>query len=111
MHLTSSRKPPAQSITPGLARYRWNIALRSLAATGGGYVLAAASAAWLGRLLPALGMSRLEAVAAATMLAFIVHACAAIWAFAVASTWRATLGILLPAAVLAVGAWATGGAA
>lgn len=111
MHLTSSRKPPAQSTTPGLTRYRWTIAARSVAAIGGGYLLAAASAAWLGRLLPVLGMSRLEAVASATMLAFLVHACAAIWAFAVASTWRATLGILLPAAVLAVGAWASGGAA
>lgn len=111
MHLTSSRKPPAPSAIPGLARYRWNIALRSIAAIGGGYVLAAASADWLGRLLPVLGMSRLEAVATATMLAFIVHACAAIWAFAVASTSRATLGIVLPAAVLALGAWAVGGAA
>jgi len=111
MHLTPGRPSPAPSIKPGLARYRWTIALRSIAAVGGGYVLAAASADWLGRLLPILGMSRLEAVATATMLAFIVQACAAIWVFAVASTRRAIVGIVLPAAVMALGAWAVGGAA
>lgn len=111
MHLTPGRTSPPPSLQPGLARYRWAIALRSLAAIGGGYVLAAASAAWLGRLLPLFGMSRLEAVATATMLAFIVHACAAIWVFAVANTRRAVVGIVAPAAVLALGAWASGGAA
>lgn len=109
MHL--NRPSPAPTIKPGLARYRWEIALRSIAAIGGGYVLAAASADWLGRLLPLLGMSRLEAVATATMLAFIVYACTAIWVFAVAGTRRAILGVVVPAAVLALGAWAIGGAA
>jgi hypothetical protein len=96
----------APSATTALTRYRLAVAMRSVVAIFGGYALAAASAAWLGYLLPMLGMTRLDAVLTAAMLAFVVHACAAIWVFAVASTWRAALAILVPASVLALGAWA-----
>ncbi|MEW7851310.1 iron transporter [Massilia aurea] len=111
MHTTPSRPAPAQAATTALTRYRLAVAVRSLVAIFGGYALSAACAIWLGHLLPALGMTRLDAVLTASMLAFVVHACAAIWVFAIAGTWRAAIGILVPAAVLAVGAWAYGGAA
>lgn len=111
MHTTPSRPAPAQAATTALTRYRLAIALRSLIAIFGGYVLAAAGATCLGYLLPALGMTRLDAVLTATMLAFVVHACAAIWVFAAAGIWRAALGVLVPAAILTLVAWACGGAA
>jgi hypothetical protein len=111
MHNLPGQHPLAPSAITALTHYRLAVALRSLVAIFGGYALAAASAAWLGYLLPVLGMTRLDAVLTAAMLAFIVHACAAIWVFAVASTWRAALGILAPGAILAIGAWAYGASA
>lgn len=71
-------------------RYRGGVAARAVTAIGGGYLLAATSMALLVRLLP---MARADAVILATMLAFVVYLCAVLWVFAVASAWRALLGI------------------
>ncbi|MFT3801843.1 MAG: DUF3649 domain-containing protein [Burkholderiaceae bacterium] len=84
-----------------LGRYRRAVASRALAAIGGGYALAAATAAGLGLMLAQAGMPRADAVLTATMLSFVVHAIAALWAFGCATTRRAWLGIVLPAVVLA----------
>lgn len=81
---------------PGLAHYRLAVASRALAAIGGGYVLATACAGALALALPPLGMARPDAVLTATMLAFVAHAVAAMWAFGCASAWRAWAGIAAP---------------
>lgn len=91
--------------TPLPASYRWLVASRSVAAIFGGYVLAAAWAACMSLWLQKTGMARVDAVSTATMSSFVVHLCAAIWVFAVASTRRAWIGIVLPAALLAALAW------
>lgn len=96
---------------PSLCGYRWVITSRSVAAIFGGYGLAAAFAACLSLVLPQIGMSRPDAVLTATMLAFVLHAVAALWAFSCASAWRTWAGILIPAVLLALLAWVLGGQA
>lgn len=96
-----------------MARYRWGVASRALAATGGGYALAALGAGALGLAFARGGMARPDAVMAGTLLAFVIHACAALWAFGCATAWRAWLGIALPAAFFGalIGLLQTGAAA
>lgn len=94
-----------------MGRYRWAVASRALAATVGGYALASATAAGAGLVLARTGSSGVDAVLWGSMLAFIVHAIAALWAFGCASARRAWLGIGIPAAVLAVLALSLRGAA
>ncbi len=97
------RHPPQRRALPAsLARYRLAVASRALAAIGGGYALAAAAAAALAQALPSLGMPRADAVLTATMLAFVLHAVAALWAFGCASAWRAWGGIAVPALLAAL---------
>lgn len=91
--------------TPLPASYRWLVASRSVAAIFGGYALAAAWAASMSLWLQQTGMTRVDAVTTATMSSFVVHLCAAIWVFAVASTRRAWLGIVLSTALLAASTW------
>ena len=88
-------------VTHPLWRYRLNVASRTLAATAGGYALAAAVAAALSLML-APALTRVDAVLTATMLAWFVYAGAAGWAFYARSAWTAWAGTLLPA--LALGA-------
>ncbi|GAB2463435.1 hypothetical protein GCM10027082_13840 [Comamonas humi] len=82
-------------------RYRAAIASRALAAALGGYALAAAATAAL-TLLLAQSLPRVEAVVWSTMLAWLLYAMAAGWAFWARSAWSAWSGIALPAAVLAL---------
>lgn len=96
---TPESRPRAKTV-PALGRYRWAVASRALAAIGGGYALAAATAAGVGLALARAGSSGVEAVLWASMLAFIVHAIAALWAFGCASARRAWLGIGIPAVLL-----------
>lgn len=96
---------PSIGGTPSLLRYRAAVASRAVAAIGGGYLLAAACAATGARALVWLGMERADAALASTMLAFIIHAVAAMWAFGCASAWRAWAVIGLPGAGLAALAW------
>lgn len=90
---------------PSLGRYRVQVASRSVAAIGGGYVLAATSAAAGALGFQLLGLSRPDATLAATMLSFVIYAIAAMWAFGCASAGRAWSGIGLPAVVLGVLTW------
>ncbi len=100
----SNAAPPAPAPRrkrPGLPlAYRLHVLSRTVAALAGGYALAASAAACLSLWLPSTGMSRPDAVLAATMLAFLVHATAALWAFGCASTRRAWLGIGVPTLLL-----------
>lgn len=93
------------------AAYRWRVASRGVAAIFGGYALAAAWAACMSLWLQQTGMARVDAVTTATMSSFVIHLCAALWVFAVATARRAWLGIALPAALLAAGTVLAGGAA
>ncbi|MYN14846.1 iron transporter [Pusillimonas sp. TS35] len=82
--------------------YRLNVASRAVLAIGGGYVLSALVAASLGAALP---LPRIQAALAATLLAFVVHACFAIWVFCVGSTARAWLGWLVLVLAPALHVW------
>jgi len=75
---------------------------RSLAAIFGGYALAASTGAFLAVALP---IARSQAVLTGMLLAILVCACAALWAFATASAWKAWAGILIPTALLALTTW------
>ena len=81
-------------------RYRLAIASRTAAAVGGGYAVAAGFAAAVSLAL-AQCMPRVEAVLTATMLAWLVYAIAAGWAFYARTAWGAWGGTLLPALALA----------
>lgn len=98
-------KARAAAPAPDLKSYRRQIASRAVAALLGGYTLGSATAACLGAALAALGMARLEAVMAATMLGYVLMAVAAIWAFSCASARRACWGIAAPALALLPLAW------
>lgn len=80
-------------------RYRLAVASRALAAIGGGYTVAALSAAVLALWLP---LERVEAALAGTLASFVIHVCAVMWVFAARSASRAWLGLAVPAAVLGV---------
>lgn len=87
-------------LRPGAeARRIGGIVLRVLAGVGGGYGLAALFTMALSLGLP---MPRAEAVLAATMASFAVHAGAIVWAFAASGPLRAWLGLAVPAAALAL---------
>ncbi|PZP60799.1 MAG: DUF3649 domain-containing protein [Pseudoxanthomonas spadix] len=75
---------------------------RSLAAIFGGYALAASTGAFLAVALP---IARSQAVLTGMLLAILVCACAALWAFAAASAWKAWAGILVPTALMALTTW------
>ncbi|MFH1497497.1 MAG: hypothetical protein ABII82_06690 [Verrucomicrobiota bacterium] len=79
--------------------YRWSIAARAVAATLGGYALAALCAAALALRSDA---PREEAIAAAVLPGFVLQIAAAIWAFWASTVLRAWLGIGLPALVFGV---------
>ncbi len=88
----------------GVLRHpRVGIASRSLAAILGGYALAATTSSFLALALP---MDRAQAVLTGMLVAIVVCACAALWAFAVRTALRAWIGIALPALLMGVGtAW------
>lgn len=81
--------------SPGLSR--WS---RVAAAVLGGYLLASAWAVFCSVVLP----GRAEAALAGMQLGFVVYVGAAIWAFSPVSLGRVWLGLLLPAAGLALSA-------
>lgn len=90
------------------AHPRWGVLSRTLAAILGGYALASVSAVFCAVALPT---ARGQAVLTGMLVAIVVAACAALWAFATRTALRAWLGILVPTLVLAaasrlLGAWA-----
>jgi len=87
-------------------RYRAAVLSRTLAATAGGYVLAAAGSMLCAQVMVLwLGVARTSAVTGATMLAFIIHLIAVLWVFGCASARRAWLGVGIPALVVGILAW------
>lgn len=113
-----NRSSPIASTFPSLstsarlkgifARPGWGVFSRSVAAIVGGYGLAAVTAVFCAVALPG---PRGQAVLTGMLVAIVVAACAALWAFATRTAMRAWLGILLPALLLAaaaraMGAWA-----
>jgi hypothetical protein len=78
-------------------RYRVGVAVRAVAAIGGGYAVAALCSAAVALYLPA---TRAEAALTGTMVAFVVYPCAVLWVFAARSATRAWLGLLWAAAAL-----------
>lgn len=84
--------------TPGAAAWRRiDVAVRIVAAVGGGYALAALSTMLLSVTLP---LARVEAVLAASMASFAVFAAAVVWAFAARSPLWACAGIAIPSLLL-----------
>ena len=81
---------------------------RSLAAIVGGYALAATCSMFFAVALP---IARSQAVLTGMLVAIVLCACAALWAFATRSALRAWLGILLPTALFWLGTQWFGGAA
>ncbi|UUD62329.1 DUF3649 domain-containing protein [Pseudomonas seleniipraecipitans] len=93
-----------------MARYRWLVASRVLAAALGGYALTSALTVLLSLVWP---LPKSQAVLSATMLSFTLYAVAVIWVFSVRSVTRAWLGMVIPTAVIALLCWVlqSGGAA
>lgn len=88
-------------------RYRGAVLSRSVAAIGGGYVLTSIAIALIAVALP---LPRADAVTIATLLSFVVYACAILWVFATASALRAWAGIAGATALLWVVQWLAGSA-
>ncbi|MHB2209366.1 iron transporter [Methylobacterium sp. CM6257] len=84
---------------------RLSVAARVLLAAGGGYVIAALSAALLSLILP---FSRAEAVSTATLVSFAILAGAVIWVFTARTLARAALSLSLLAALLTGALWLAG---
>ena len=80
-----------------LVAYRFMILYRFLLAGFGGYILAALSAILIAQFF---SDARSSAAMSATMIGFLLQACAFIWVFMVNKTLKATLGIVIPCIVL-----------
>lgn len=81
------------------SRYRLQVFSRIVAATVGGYALATAMTVLLTLLWPA---PKGQAVLATNMLGFVWYTIAVMWVFSTKSATRAWLGMLLPAALIAL---------
>ncbi len=81
-----------------MARYRWMVASRCIAAIFGGYALTSAITVFLSLALPG---PRAEVVVLASLLSFLFYLLAILWVFAAKTAWQAWLWILLPTVVLA----------
>lgn len=81
------------------SRYRLQVLSRIVAATVGGYALAAAATVLLTVLWP---LPRSQAVLAANMLSFVWYTIAVMWVFSTKSATRAWVGMVLPTALIAV---------
>lgn len=78
---------------------------RSVAAIVGGYALAATCAMFFAVALP---VARAQAVLTGMLVAIVLCACAALWAFATRTALRAWIGIAAPAALFWLGTLALG---
>lgn len=88
-----------------LARPWLGVLSRALAAILGGYALAATSAMFLAVALP---VARAQAVLTGMLVAIVLCACAALWAFATRTALRAWIGIVAPALLFWLGTLALG---
>ena len=80
----------------------------SLAAIVGGYALAATCSMFFAVALP---IPRSQAVLTGMLVAIVLCACSALWAFATRNALRAWIGILIPIALLWLGSQWFGAAA
>jgi hypothetical protein len=84
-------------------RGRGAVALRTIAAIGGGYLLASLATQALAITLP---MTAVDAVVTATLTGLVVYPCAVMWCFAASTVPRACIGLAaccaLPALVILV---------
>ena len=85
------------------ARYRWLVASRGLAAVLGGYALTSAASTLLALLWP---LPLAEAVAASTMLSFVLYTLIIIWVFASQRLRTIWLGLLAATALCTLLSWA-----
>lgn len=81
---------------------RVSVASRVLAAALGGYALSAAATVLLGLLWPA---PLAQGVFWATMLSFLIYACAVIWVFTTRTAMRAWFGLVALTLVFGALAW------
>ncbi|MGJ3257142.1 MAG: hypothetical protein ACFE0K_12570 [Alcanivorax sp.] len=82
---------PLSSTFSKNARYRWAVASRVLAAFVGGYVLSSLLLLLMALVWP---LPRAEAIAASTMISFILYALIIIWAFSVKRLRTVWLGMV-----------------
>lgn len=77
------------------AQYRWSVLSRTLAAIGGGYVLASLLSVALSLLLSLGGMNKAEAVLAMTMISFLIYAAIIMAVFHASTATRAWIGLAI----------------
>ncbi|SDA30104.1 hypothetical protein [Sphingomonas sp. NFR15] len=94
----------SRTVTARSARWRrrGDTALRIVVAMPGGYAVASLWAMALARLLPG---GPAEATVAATLVAFVLCAITAMWAFAARSGWRAFWTVVLAGLVAGAITW------
>ena len=88
--------------------YRSGVLMRTVAAIGGGYVVAALWASAMATWLP---VAKVEAALTGTLVALVVYPCAVMWCFAACHARRAWGGLILAAALPALALAQFGGAA
>jgi hypothetical protein len=88
-----------------LASKQWSVVSRVVAAIGGGYLLASLTSIVVARITP---LPYPSAVMTGMLLSFLFYACAALWVFAARTARVAWLGLIVPAALLALVAWLLG---
>lgn len=91
----------------GLA-WRGMVAWRAVLAIVANYGLCALVAAAAGRLLPWLGVARIEAAAVGDLVAIVLMPVVPIFVFAARSPWRPTLTMAGAIAALALVVWGVG---
>ena len=86
--------------------YRLGILSRVLAASLGGYALAALLSSVLALALPHVaGVSRANSVLTASLLSFVIYTVIALWVFCARTALRAWLGMMGLAAIAGVLLW------
>ena len=97
----STTAPPKRKVAKAAVpwQYRLMILYRFILAGIGGYLLASLSAINIAK---AMADTPSSAATTATLLAFCIYTAAFIWVFMVQKTLKASLGILLPCALLYV---------
>ena len=90
------------------ATYRLAVAWRAVLAIGVNYGLCALAATALARLLPLVGMSRIEAAITGTLVAILAMPVLPAFVFAARSAWKPTLIMIACAAGLWSAAWLAG---
>ncbi|SDP77112.1 hypothetical protein SAMN04489708_12574 [Paracidovorax cattleyae] len=85
--------------------YQWSVLARVFAGTIGAYLASALSAYLLAMVYVAAGSSRADAVAASTLLAFLIQVVAVVMVFACSSTLKAVRSIAILLVILAIAAW------